>query len=176
MVQGTVSPDTFVIWKEGVRRGLPSVVHQQLGAKDQKLVYSTQGGTTTESVDVRASRQRQWSLSRDEALELARMALTIEDHYRRPVDIEWAKDGYSGELYIVQARPETVHANQAEGSTFQRFQMDATVVDELIENGKVLLRGHAVGSRIGTGRVRVYRDYEEVILRKREIEVTSRGG
>ncbi len=150
VVQGSVSPDTFVVWKEGVRRGRPSVVHQQLGAKDQKLVYSTQGGTTTESVDVQAARQRQWSLSREEALELARMALTIEEHYRRPVDIEWAKDGYSGELYIVQARPETVHANAPEGSTYQRFRMAPAVVEGLIDNGKVLLRGHAVGSRIGS--------------------------
>jgi pyruvate, water dikinase len=169
VVQGSVSPDTFVIWKEGVRRGHPAVVHQQLGAKDQKLVYASQGGTTTESVDVRASRQRQWSLTRDEALELARMALTIEEHYRRPVDIEWAKDGYSGELYIVQARPETVHANGEESTTFQRFRMDPRIVDDLEASGKVLLRGHAVGSRIGVGRVRVYRDYEEVILRKRQM-------
>lgn len=176
VVQGSVSPDTFVIWKEGIRRGHPSVVHQQLGAKDQKLVYSSQGGTTTESVDVRASRQRQWSLSRDEALELARMALTIEDHYRRPVDIEWAKDGYSGELYIVQARPETVHANDEESTTFQRFQMRADVVAGLEAEGKVLLRGHAVGGRIGAGRVRVYRDYEEVIRRKRDMRARLAAG
>jgi pyruvate, water dikinase len=169
VVQGSVSPDTFVIWKEGVRRGRPSVVHQQLGAKDRKLVYSSQGGTTTESVDVHASRQRQWSLNREEALELAQMALTIEEHYGRPVDIEWAKDGYSGELFIVQARPETVHANATENTTFQRFQMDEQVVEELVEAGKVLLRGHAVGSRIGAGRVRMYRSYEEVIVRKREL-------
>ncbi len=169
VVQGSVSPDTFVVWKEGVRRGRPAVVHQQLGAKDQKLVYSSQGGTTTESVDVQASRQRQWSLTRDEALELARMALTIEEHYRRPVDIEWAKDGYSGELYIVQARPETVHSNAEAEQTFLRFRMDPEVVDDLVMRGKVLLRGHAVGSRIGAGRVRVYRSYEEVILRKRQL-------
>ena len=169
VVQGSVSPDTFVIWKDGVRRGRPSIVHQQLGAKDQKLVYSSQGGTTTESVDVRASRQRQWSLTSGEALELARMALTIEEHYRRPVDIEWAKDGYSGELYIVQARPETVHANQKAGATFQRFRMDPTVLRELEAAGKIIVRGHAVGSRIGAGRVRTYRDYEEVILRKRQL-------
>jgi len=169
VVQGNVSPDTFVVWKEGVRRGRPSVVHRQLGAKDQKLVYSTQGGTTTESVDVQSARQRQWSLSREEALELADMALTIEEHYRRPVDIEWAKDGYTGALYIVQARPETVHANAPESATFQRFRMAPAVIEGLIEQGQVLLRGHAVGSRIGTGRVRVYDDYEEVIVRKRQM-------
>ncbi|MDX1493711.1 MAG: phosphoenolpyruvate synthase [Longimicrobiales bacterium] len=169
VVQGSVSPDTYVVWKEGVRRGKPSVVHSQLGAKDRKLVYALQGGTPTESVDVHASRQRQWSLTRDEALELARMALTIEEHYGRPVDVEWAKDGYSGELFIVQARPETVHANGHEETTYQRFRMAPAVVEELMESGKVLLRGHAVGSRIGAGRVRVYKDYEEVIVRKREM-------
>ena len=169
VVQGSVSPDTFVVWKEGVRRGRPAVVHQQLGAKDQKLVYGKQGGTTTESVDVQSSRQRQWSLTPDEALELARMALTIEEHYRRPMDIEWAKDGYSGELYIVQARPETVHANADESPTVQRFRMDPSLVEDLEASGKILLRGHAVGSRIGAGCVRVYRDYEEVILLKRQM-------
>lgn len=97
------------------------------------------------------------------------MALTIEEHYRRPVDIEWAKDGYSGDLYIVQARPETVHANAPENATFQRFRMAPSVIEGLIDEGKLLLRGHAVGSRIGAGRVRVYDDYEEVIVRKRQM-------
>ena len=167
VVQGSVSPDTFVVWKEGIRQGRPSVVHRQLGAKDRKLVYSMQGGTTTESVDVQASRQRQWSLGREEALELARMALTIEDHYGRPVDVEWAKDGYSGELFIVQARPETVHANAEASTTFQRFRMAPAVLESAEAEGRVLLRGHAVGNRIGAGRVRVYGSYEDVIVRKR---------
>ncbi len=176
VVQGSVSPDTFVVWKEGVRRGRPAVVHQQLGAKDQKLVYATQGGTATESVDVQASRQRQWSLTREEALELARMALTIEDHYGRPVDVEWAKDGYTGELFIVQARPETVHANAQAATTFQRFRMAPGVLEQVAAEDRVLLRGHAVGSRIGAGRVRVYRSYEEVIVRKREIRARLAAG
>lgn len=167
VVQGSVSPDTFVVWKEGVRRGRSAVVHRQLGAKDRKLVYGMQGGTTTESVDVQASRQRQWSLSREEALELAQMALTIEDHYGRPVDIEWAKDGYSGELFIVQARPETVHANAEAAATIKRFRMAPGTIESAEENGGVLLRGHAVGNRIGAGRVRVYDSYEDVIVRKR---------
>ena len=169
VVQGSVSPDTFVVWKEGVRRGRPSVVHRQLGAKDQKLVYATQGGTTTESVDVQASRQRQWSLTREEALELAQMALTIEDHYNRPVDVEWAKDGYSGELFIVQARPETVHANMGAAATIQRFRMAPDTIESAESEGRVLLRGHAVGNRIGAGHVRLYRSYEDVIVRKRDL-------
>ena len=169
VVQGSVSPDTFVVWKEGVRKKRSSVVHRHLGAKDKKLVYSTQGGTATESVDVHASRQRQWSLTREEAIELARMALVIEDHYGRPVDIEWAKDGYTGELYIVQARPETVHQPNREATNLLRYRMEPDLVERLRANGDVLLRGHAVGSRIGAGPVRVYRDYEEVIVRKRAL-------
>ncbi len=176
VVQGTVSPDTFVVWKEGVRQGRPALVHRQLGAKDQKLVYATQGGTSTESVDVHASRQRQWSLTNEEAIELARMALTIEDHYARPVDVEWAKDGYSGELFIVQARPETVHANADDARTFQRFRMAPGLLEDLEASGGILLRGHAVGSRIGSGRVRVYRSYEEVIVRKRQIRARIAAG
>ena len=175
VVQGSVSPDTVVVWKGGPK-AKPAVVHRQLGAKDVKLVYSTQGGTTTESVDVQSSRQRQWSITREEALELTRMALTIERHYGRAVDVEWAKDGYSGELYIVQARPETVHANEKGSSTYQRFRMDPRIVDELVENDQVLLRGHAVGSRIGAGRVRVYRSYDEVIVRKRQLRARLAAG
>jgi pyruvate,water dikinase len=169
VVQGSVSPDTVVLWKEGVRRGRPSVVHRQLGAKDKKLVYAMQGGTTTESVDVHASRQRQWSLLREEAVELARMALTVEDHYGQPVDIEWAKDGYTGDLFIVQARPETVHSAKNEEAHYDRYVMEAGLVERLESEGAVLLRGHAVGSRIGAGCVRVYENYEEVIVRKREL-------
>jgi len=167
VVQGSVSPDTIVVWKEGIRRGKPTVVHRSLGAKDRKLVYAMQGGTATESVDVHASRQRQWSITNDEAVELACMALAIEEHYGGSVDIEWAKDGYTGELYVVQARPETVH--RPESATMRRYRMDPGLVRELEAAGGVLVRGHAVGNRIGAGRVRVYNDYEEVIVRKREL-------
>jgi pyruvate,water dikinase len=176
VVQGSVSPDTFVVWKEGVRRGRRAVVHRVLGAKDRKLVYSIQGGTATESVDVQSSRQRQWSLSRAEAVELARMALTIEDHYGQPMDIEWAKDGYSGHLFVVQARPETVHAAHARAATIETFRMDPSLLERLRSDGSLLLTGHAVGSRIGQGRVRMYRDYEEVIERKRELRARLGAG
>ena len=81
------------------------------------------------------------------------MAITIEDHYGLPVDVEWAKDGYSGELYIVQARPETVHANASGHATIQRFRMEPALVKRLSSSDKLLLRGHAVGSRIGAGHV-----------------------
>jgi pyruvate, water dikinase len=169
VVQGSVSPDTFLLWKEGLRRGRRALVHRWLGAKDQKLVYSIQGGTATESADVDASRRRQWSLAPEEVLELGRMALTIEDHYGQPLDIEWAKDGYSGDLFIVQARPETVHSNGKHGNILETWSMDQALTDRLKAEGKVLLTGNAVGTRVGSGTVRVYEDYEEVIVRKREL-------
>ncbi|MBW3534136.1 MAG: pyruvate, water dikinase [Gemmatimonadetes bacterium] len=169
VVQGSVSPDTFLLWKEGVRRGRPAVVHRRLGAKDRKLVYSMQGGTATESVDVDASRRRQWSLTLPEALELGRMAVAIEDHYGRPMDIEWAKDGYSGDLFVVQARPETVHASRGTRNVLETHRMEPALTDRLRADGRVLLEGQAVGTRIGSGKVRVYRDYEDVIRRKRAL-------
>jgi pyruvate, water dikinase len=169
VVQGTVSPDTFLLWKEGLRRGRPAVVHRTLGAKDRQLVYSIQGGTATESVDVEAARRRRWSLSREEAVELGRMALEIEEHYGRPMDIEWAKDGYSGNLFIVQARPETVHSSEERANVLETYAMDPDLVRTLRGEGRVILTGHSVGTRIGAGKVRRYKDYEEVIVRKRAL-------
>ena len=176
VVQGAVSPDSFVVWKEGLRRGRDAVVHRTMGAKDRKLVYRTQGGTTTESVDVQASWRREWSLTNAEVLELARMGMEIEEHYGRPMDIEWAKDGYSGELFIVQARPETVHGPVEHLDILETYRMDAAISDRLKREGKVLLRGHSVGTRIGAGPVRVYDSYEEVILRKRDLRKRVKEG
>ncbi|MHC4472177.1 MAG: phosphoenolpyruvate synthase, partial [Planctomycetota bacterium] len=169
VVQGSVSPDTFLVWKDGLRRGRSALVHRRLGAKDRKLVYSMQGGTTTESVDVQSSWRRLWSLTREEVLELGRMAMAIEEHYGRPMDIEWAKDGYSGELHIVQARPETVHSSARRQNVLETYSLDPALAESLENDGKVLLEGQAVGTRIGAGRARVYRSYEEVILRKRAL-------
>ena len=176
VVQGSVSPDTFVIWKEGLRRGRSALVHQDLGAKDQKLIYSIQGGTTTESVDVEASNRRRWSLHPREALQLGEMALRIEDYYGKPMDIEWAKDGYSGDLYIVQARPETVHSTRPSGHALETYSMDQELISSLKTTGSVLTSGHAVGTRIASGKVRVYADYEDVIVRKRELRNRLRAG
>jgi pyruvate, water dikinase len=170
VVQGTVTPDTFLVWKEGVRRGTRAMVHRTLGAKDRKLVYSMQGGTRTESVDVEASRRRDWSIPEEDVLELARMALRIEEHYGRPMDVEWAKDGITGELFIVQSRPETVHGNgDSGGSVLRTWRMDPALISKLRDEDRVILKGLAVGTRIGSGAVRIYRDYEEVIVRKRAL-------
>ena len=169
VVQGNVTPDTFLLWKEGLRRGRPALVHQELGAKDRKLVYASQGGSRTESVDVDAGARRQWSLTRDEVVELGRMALSIEDHYGRPMDIEWAKDGVTGELFIVQSRPETVHAPEQSRNVIRNFRMDSALLERLEEDGRLLLTGLAVGTGIGAGKVRVYRDYADVIRRKSDL-------
>ncbi|MEZ5977779.1 MAG: phosphoenolpyruvate synthase [Planctomycetota bacterium] len=168
VVQGTVSPDHFTVWKEGLRRGKEAIVHRYLGAKDLAMVYSAQGGALTESVDVSSARRRAWSLQREEVIELAKMALAIEEHYGMPMDIEWAKDGRSQELFVVQARPETVHAKR-ESAKLERWHMDPALVKKLVNDGKVLAKGQAVGTRIGAGRVRVYKNYEEVILKKRAL-------
>tara|TARA_B100001123_G_scaffold403037_1_gene491137 strand:- start:8922 stop:11651 length:2730 start_codon:yes stop_codon:yes gene_type:complete len=176
LVQGTVSPDFFLIWKEGLRRNRPAIVHRWLGAKDQKLVYSTQGGTTTESVDVEAAHRRMWSLTTDEVIELGNMALAIEDHYERPMDVEWAKDGHSGDLFIVQARPETIHSGEAHKNILETYSMDKALIKELNEAGKIILTGQAVGTRIGSGKIRVYDDYQEVIERKRLLRNMLRDG
>jgi len=175
VVQGSVSPDTFLVWKEGLRRGKPAVVHRTLGAKDKKMVYSMQGGAPTESVDVMTSRRRAWSLLRDEVLELGRMGLSIEEHYGQPMDIEWAKDGRTGDLFVVQARPETVHGTQPTNKLV-RHVMDPALAASLVQHGKLLCSGHAVGTRIGVGRVRVYHSYEEVILKKRALRTRLAAG
>jgi pyruvate,water dikinase len=176
VVQGTVSPDTFVVWKEGLRRGTQALVHRRMGAKDVKLVYSTQGGTATESVDVESALRRRWSLTEAEVMALAEMALKVEGHYDRPMDIEWAKDGQTDELFVVQARPETVHGVQRGSPALEtwRFAPGARAAAEA--EGRVLLTGTAVGTRIGSGRVRRYGAYDEVIAKKRRLRALQKDG
>ncbi|HSG48731.1 MAG TPA: PEP/pyruvate-binding domain-containing protein, partial [Longimicrobiales bacterium] len=176
IVQGNVSPDTFIVWKEGLRRGKRALVHRRMGAKDLKLVYTTQGGTATESVDVEAALRRRWSLTEDEVLDLARMALEVEDHYGRPMDVEWAKDGQTGKIFLVQARPETVHATEAAGMVLETYSLSPGTVDRLKAEGRLLLTGTAVGTRIGSGPVRRYHSYEEVIERKRRMRALHKEG
>ncbi|MEM6571287.1 MAG: phosphoenolpyruvate synthase [Planctomycetota bacterium] len=168
VVQGSVSPDHFTVWKEGLERGYSAIVHRHLGAKDHHMVYSTQGGTSTESIDTSSARRRQWSLTREEISQLARMALEVERHYGQPMDIEWAKDGRSQDLFIVQARPETVHA-RAKASEIVRYSLPPGLAGQLAADGRILAEGQAVGTRIGSGLVRMYKSYEEVILKKRAL-------
>jgi pyruvate,water dikinase len=176
VVQGNVSPDTFVVWKEGLRKGQRALVHRRMGAKDRKMVYTMQGGTATESVDVESALRRKWSLTEADVLELARMALAVEEHYGRPMDVEWAKDGQTGQLFLVQARPETVHSQAEASMSLETYRFPAGVLDQLRADDRLLLEGTAVGTRIGSGRVRKYRSYDEVIERKRRLRTLQKEG
>jgi len=145
VVQGAVNPDEFYVHKEALKADRPAILRRNLGAKAVKMVYSDgEELVTTE----RVSREMRltFSLTDDEVLELARTALKIEEHYGMPMDIEWAKDGESGELYVVQARPETVRS-QSNRNILERYILK--------ETGKVLCEGRSVGHRIGKGSVKV---------------------
>src|SRR5215204_1067242 len=148
VVQGAVNPDEFYVYKPALRAGRPAILRRGIGGKATKMVYTRDRtvGKTTEFVDVPVVEQGLLSLTDSEVTELARQALVIEQHYRRPMDIEWGKDGLDGQLYILQARPETVQSRASAGSV-QRYRM--------IGQGTVLIEGRAIGQKIGAGAVRV---------------------
>ena len=168
VVQGSVSPDTFLVWKGGVGRVVDPVVHRRLGGKSRKMIYADDDAAPR-VVDVDARARAGWSLAQSEVVELARQALAVEQHYGRPMDIEWAKDGPTGDLFLVQARPETVHAQREAGSAREIHTMDPSLVAELRSNGDLRATGQAVGSRIATGPVRRYRSYDEVVEKERAL-------
>lgn len=155
IVQGAVNPDEFYVYKPALRAGRPAVIRRNLGTKAMKMEYSSHPSAqdTVQKVDVDPIAQRQFSLTVDEAEQLAQHALVIEQHYGRPMDIEWAKDGQTGKLYILQARPETVKS-RANKQTLERYHLKAS--------GKVLCEGRSIGQRIGQGRVKVIRDISEM--------------
>jgi pyruvate, water dikinase len=156
VVQGAVNPDEFYVYKPALRAGRPAILKRGVGSKATKMVYTTRSevGQTTEFVDVDQSDRRRLSLSDADATELAHHALTIEDHYGRPMDIEWGKDGLDGRLYILQARPETVMSRQP--ARIQRYRIR--------ERGPVLVEGRAIGQKIGAGSVRVLDSVAEMHL------------
>ncbi|MGY1651231.1 phosphoenolpyruvate synthase [Geodermatophilus sp. SYSU D01119] len=154
VVQGAVNPDEFYVYKPALRAGRPAILKRGVGDKATKMVYtdSTEVGRTTEFVDVAPADRRVLSLTDDEVTELARYALVIEEHYGRPMDVEWGKDGVDGGLYVLQARPETVQSRAGSGT--ERFRLTGS--------GTVLVEGRAIGQKIGAGAVRVLRDLEEM--------------
>jgi pyruvate,water dikinase len=156
VVQGAVNPDEFYVYKPALRAGRPAILKRGIGGKAIKMVYTsdTTVGRTTEFVDVPADQRGRLSLTDEEVSELARQALTIEEHYGRPMDIEWGKDGIDGRLYILQARPETVKSRQSAGSLV-RYRLAAPGPTPLIE-------GRAIGQRIGAGQVRILTSIEEM--------------
>lgn len=159
VVQGAVSPDEYYVFKPTLRAGFRPILQKRLGTKEMKLVYDVGGGRMTRSLPVAPEDRRRFALSDDDILQLARWACEIEDHYSRrrgqptPMDIEWARDGRTGELFIVQARPETVQSQR---------RSDVLDVFSLKQAGRILATGRAVGERIGRGPVRVIRSAEHL--------------
>jgi pyruvate,water dikinase len=151
VVQGSVNPDEFYVHKPMLRAGKQAIIRRSLGSKLQRMEFaSTQakapGGKLVTTVDTPPEQRNRYSLSDADVLELARYALVIEQHYKRPMDIEWGRDGRDGKLYILQARPETV---KSQAQVEHRYK--------LMGHGTVLTEGRAIGQKIGTGRVRVVR-------------------
>ncbi len=151
VVQGAVNPDEYYVHKETLKAGKHAVVRRNLGSKLNKMIYCEADDVKT--VEVETDKQLQFSLSNEEAEELARYGILIEKHYGRPMDIEWAKDGIDGKLYIVQARPETVESRNSK-QILERYALS--------ERGEVLCTGRSIGQKIGQGRVRVILDINDM--------------
>ncbi len=158
VVQGAVNPDEFYVYKPSLRAGRPAVLKRGVGDKATKMVYTSDAtvGRTTEFVDVEPAERRRLSLTDDEVEELARHALVIEEHYGRPMDIEWGKDGVDGQIYVLQARPETVQSRVT--GALERYKMPK----ESTADAEVLVEGRAIGQKIGSGAVRVLRSVDQM--------------
>jgi len=189
VVQGAVNPDEFYLYKPALTAGRPAILRRNRGSKAIKMVYDASGdcGRSVKTVPVADEDRQRFSLNDAELTSLAIQAQKIEQHYGRPMDIEWAKDGDTGELFIVQARPETVRSRDV-GTSIERYH--------LRERGEVLCEGRAIGQRIGVGKVRVLESVEDMatmqdgevlvtdmtdpdwepVLKKASAIVTNRGG
>jgi len=189
VVQGAVNPDEFYVHKPTLDKGLPAIVRRNLGSKLTKMIYSDDEshGKQVSIVDIDAQDSKTFSLSDDEVQELAKQAQIIENHYKRPMDIEWAKDGADGKLYIVQARPETVRSRE-DSQSIERFQLKG--------QSNIIVEGRAIGHKIGAGVAKVLESIEEMdkiqagdvlvtdmtdpdwepIMKKASAIVTNRGG
>ncbi|HAU5564912.1 TPA: phosphoenolpyruvate synthase [Serratia fonticola] len=187
VVQGAVNPDEFYVHKPTLAANRPAIVRRTMGSKKIRMVYadSQEHGEQVRIEDVDQEQRDRFSLTDEEVQDLARQAVLIEQHYKRPMDIEWAKDGHTGKLFIVQARPETVRSN---GQVMERYNLQG--------KGKVLVEGRAIGHRIGAGEVKVIHDISEMhriekgdvlvtdmtdpdwepIMKKASAIVTNRGG
>ncbi|MEG1652897.1 MAG: phosphoenolpyruvate synthase [Hafnia sp.] len=187
VVQGAVNPDEFYVHKPTLQNGKPAIVRRTMGSKKIRMVYadSQEHGKQVRIEDVEEAARNRFSLNDHEVEQLAHQALMIEKHYGRPMDIEWAKDGHTGKLYIVQARPETVRSNE---QVMERYQLTG--------HSEVLTEGRAIGHRIGAGPVKVIHDISEMnriepgdvlvtdmtdpdwepIMKKASAIVTNRGG
>jgi pyruvate,water dikinase len=154
VVQGAVNPDEFYVYKPALENGLHPILRKNIGSKAIKMVYSDnpQTGKTVDTVDVEEAECMDFCISDEDVIELARMAVTIEKHYGRPMDIEWGKDGNDGKLYILQARPETVQSRS--GRTIQRFTLK--------NRSEIVSRGRSIGHKIGVGKAKVVSNVSEM--------------
>ena len=187
VVQGAVNPDEFYVYKPTLRAGKPAILRRSMGAKQIRMVYSDKPGERVRNEDTPAELRNRFSISDADVEELSKQALTIEEHYGRPMDIEWAKDGITGKLFVVQARPETVKS-RAHATQIERYSLG--------RRGEIVAEGRAIGHKIGSGVARVVRsladmnrvqpgdvlvadmtdpDWEPVMKRASAI-VTNRGG
>mgnify|MGYP002040987569 FL=1 len=156
VVQGAVNPDEFYVFKPTLAQGHYPIVGRRIGSKLIKMEFDPERpeGRAVRTVDVPVSERNRYSLTDDEVNELARYAVIIEKHYKRPMDIEWGRDGVDGKIYILQARPETVKSQQGANDVQQRYRLKAT--------GQVLITGRAIGQKIGAGPVRVVGDISDM--------------
>ncbi len=150
VVQGAVNPDQFYVFKPTLKKGFRPIVEKKIGSKEKRMIY---GERETEQQEVSKEDRNKFVISDDEILKLANWACIIEEHYQKPMDIEWAKDGQTGELFIVQARPETVHS-QKNLAILQTYVLE--------EDGKLLVEGEAVGTKIGQGEVNVIENARDI--------------
>ncbi|KAF1684723.1 phosphoenolpyruvate synthase [Pseudoxanthomonas broegbernensis] len=153
VVQGAVNPDEFYVYKPTLRQGKHAVLRRTLGSKAIRMVYSEAAGERVRTEDTPAELRGRFSISDADVQELARQALVIERHYGRPMDIEWAKDGISGKLFVVQARPETVKS-RARATQIERYALGG--------RGEIVAEGRAIGQKIGAGAARVVRSLEDM--------------
>lgn len=187
IVQGVVNPDEYYVYKPNVHTQHQAILNRHLGNKHQQMIYAD-GDQRVKVVEVSESMQQQYCLNDDEVKQLANMALAIEEHYQRPMDVEWAKDGFDGKLYILQARPETVSQRKGTGNV-ERYHLQAS-------DSKVITTGRSIGQKIGKGTARVVTDLNhmqnidvgdvlvadmtdpdwEPIMKKVSAIVTNRGG
>ncbi len=154
IVQGAVNPDEYYVFKPTLKKGFNSIVSKTIGSKNLQMVYATGGSkNTTKNVSVSPEDRNRFVLSDKEVLQLAKWACVIEEHYKKPMDMEWAKDGKTGKLFIVQARPETVQS-----------QKDVNVLEDYVlsKKGKLLTTGRSVGSKIGTGKANIIKNVEDI--------------
>jgi pyruvate, water dikinase len=153
VVQGAVNPDEFYVYKPALRSGHSPILRRNLGQKALKMVYGdAHKGERVRTIDVASEDRQRFSIDDADVLALAKQALIIEEHYRTPMDIEWGKDGSTGKIYILQARPETVQSRA--GRTIQRFTLKA--------RSNLLVSGRSIGQKIGAGHARIIRDVKEM--------------